>query len=237
MFADVVIWRLVVDLQNKVLIWDLDNTLYRITPELADMLDAAMAEALVYDLGVPLDFETAKAKVKESYRVFRDGGEVFYRDYGVSPKDLFRTYNYRNPVHEIKPYSKLAEKIKKLPVTQYVFTASNRYASEKILRKIGLYDFFIDKLFSVEDFDCYKKNESADVYHKLCDRICTSPKNCMFIDDSYSNLEMAKKAGMTTVRIFYNDNSTKDKGFIDFAYKGVNSFVDTLLEDISRKTA
>ena len=43
-----------------VLIWDLDNTLYRITPELADQLDAAMAAALVEDLGVPLDFETAK---------------------------------------------------------------------------------------------------------------------------------------------------------------------------------
>ena len=67
------------DLNNAVLIWDLDNTLYRITPELADMLDAAMAEALVYDLGVPLDFETTKAKVKESYKIFRDGGEVLSR--------------------------------------------------------------------------------------------------------------------------------------------------------------
>ena len=28
------------DFNSSVLIWDLDNTLYRITPELADMLDA-----------------------------------------------------------------------------------------------------------------------------------------------------------------------------------------------------
>lgn len=221
------------DLNNAVLIWDLDNTLYRITPELADMLDAAMAEALVYDLGVPLDFETTKAKVKESYKIFRDGGEVFYRDYGISPKDLFRTYNFRNPVDEIKPYDSLVEKIVKLPVQQYVFTASNRYASEKILQRIGLYDFFKDRFFSVEDFGCYKKNESAEVYNKLCNAICVKPQNCIFVDDSYSNLEMAKNAGMKTVRIFYNENSSKDKEFIDYAYKGVNAFVDDLIEKFS----
>lgn len=220
------------DFNSTVLIWDLDNTLYRITPELADMLDAAMAEALVYDLGVPLDFETTKAKVKESYRIFRDGGEFFYRDYGISPKDLFRTYNYRNPIDEIKPYDSLAEKIISLPMRQYVFTASNRYASEKILQRIGLHDFFKDNFFSVEDFGCYKKNESADVYHKLCQAINAKPKDCMFVDDSYSNLEMAKKCGMKTVRIFYNGNSTKDKDFIDYAYKGVNAFVDDLREKI-----
>ena len=220
------------NIKDMVLIWDLDNTLYRITPELADMLDAAMAEALVYDLGVPLDFETTKAKVKESYKIFRDGGEVFYRDYGIEPKDLFRTYNFRNPVDEIKPYQKLAEKIIKLPMPQYVFTASNSYASEKILKKIGLYEFFKDRFYSVEDFDCYKKNESAEVYHKLCNKICSKPQNCMFIDDSYSNLEMAKAAGMKTVRIFYNENSTKDKEFIDYAYKGVNAFVDALNEEL-----
>ena len=32
---------------KKVIIWDLDNTLYRITPEIADTLDETMAEALV----------------------------------------------------------------------------------------------------------------------------------------------------------------------------------------------
>ena len=30
---------------KKVIIWDLDNTLYRITPEFADKLDEAMAQA------------------------------------------------------------------------------------------------------------------------------------------------------------------------------------------------
>ena len=50
---------------KKVVIWDLDNTLYRITPEFADRLDLAMAEALVLDLGVDMSVEDCKDLVKQ----------------------------------------------------------------------------------------------------------------------------------------------------------------------------
>lgn len=214
---------------KKIIIWDLDNTLYEQTKEFSDMLDGVMAEVLVEDLGVDLDYATCKAKVKESYAIHRDGGEVFYRDYGILPKDLLENYFRRKPVEKITPYSAdIAKKIIELPIKQYVFTASNRYASEKILKHIGLYEMFKDKFYSVEDFGVYKKNESSLVYKQFCDRIGVKPQDCVFVDDSYSNLEFAKEAGMTTVRIYYNENSAKDKTYIDYAYKGLESFLDAL---------
>ena len=214
---------------KKVVIWDLDNTLYRITPEFADMLDEAMAEALVLDLGVPMSVSECKALVKESYKVYRDGGEYFYQNYNIAPKDLFKHYFNRKPVHMIEPYVGLAEKLKQIPFDQYVFTASNRYASEKILKHIGLYEIFKDNFYSVEDFGTYKKNESSVVYSQYCDKIGYKPQECIFVDDSYSNLEFAKEIGMTTVRIFYQNNSAKDKTYIDAAYKGVEECVDALI--------
>ena len=214
---------------KKVVIWDLDNTLYRVTPEFGDKLDEAMAEALVHDLGVKMSVEECKALVKESYKVYRDGGEVFYRDYGISPKDLFEYYFNRKPVHLIEPYDGLAEKLAKVPFEQYVFTASNRYASAKILQKIGLYDMFKDRFYSVEDFGVYKKNESSEVYRQYCDKIGHNPHDCIFVDDSYSNLEFAKETGMATIRIYYQNNSAKDKEYIDAAYKGINDCVDFLI--------
>lgn len=213
---------------KKAVIWDLDNTLYRITPEFADRLDLAMAEALVEDLGVKMSVPECKAMVKESYKIYRDGGEVFYRDYGISPKDLFEHYFNRKPVHLIEPYDGLADKLKKIPFEQFVFTASNRYASEKILKQIGLYDMFKDRFYSVEDFGVYKKNESADVYRMYCEKIGYNPHDCIFVDDSYSNLEFAKETGMLTVRIYYKDNSAKDKTYIDAAYKGIFNCVKAL---------
>ena len=211
------------------IIWDLDNTLYRITPEFADMLDEATAIAAVKDLGVPLDVDTAKAKVKESFRVYRDGGEIFIREYGISPKDIFLAYHKRKPISPIVPYENLLEQLQKLPCNQYIFSTSTRDVCEKILKHIGLYEFFKGRFYSVEDFCSFKKNESADVYLKLCERINVQPNDCIFVDDSYSNLEFPKEIGMTTVRIFYKDNSSRDKPYIDYAYKGVQSFLDECL--------
>lgn len=81
-----------VTLADKTIIWDLDNTLYRITPEFADMLDEATAIAAIEDLGVPLNFEEAKAKVKESYMTYRDGGEIFVQQYGIDRSDPGKTF-------------------------------------------------------------------------------------------------------------------------------------------------
>ena len=214
------------DFCKKNIIWDLDNTLYRITPEFADMLDEATAIAAIEDLGVDLDFDSAKAKVKESYLTYRDGGEIFVKEYGISPKDIFFAYHKRKPIDPIVPYDNLLEKLEKLPCSQYIFSTSTREVCEKILKHIGLYDFFKGRFYSVEDFDSYKKNEDSKVYSKLCERINVNPHDCIFVDDSYSNLEFAKEIGMTTVRIYYNQNSAKDKKYIDAAYKGIESFLD-----------
>ena len=216
-------------LGKNVVIYDLDDTLYNKTDEFAEILDKTMAEALVYDLGLNMDIDEVKNLVTESYKIYRDGGEIFYRDYGIKPQDLFIAYHKRKPVEKIVPYDNLLEKIKKVDAEQYIFTASDRYASEKILKHLGLYEFFKDRCYSVEDFGVFKKNENAKVYYDYCKKINVNPQDCVFVDDSYSNLEFAKETGMTTVRIYYRNNSAKDKTYIDHAYKGIESFLDDVI--------
>lgn len=214
---------------KKVIIWDLDNTLYRETPEFADTLDEAMAKALVEDLGVPMSLSDCKARVKESYKLYRDGGELFYKDFHISQKELSDAYHFRKPVELIVPYENLAEKISKLDAEQFIFTASNRYASERILKQIGLYDMFEGRFYSVEDFGQFNKNKDAEIYLQYCRKIGKHPEDCLFVDDSYSNLEFAKEAGMTTVRIYYRENSAKDKTYIDMAFKGIDGFLEAAM--------
>ncbi len=220
-------------LGKNIIIYDLDDTLYNKTQYFADVLDTVMAEALVYDLGLNMEVDEAKKIVTESYKIYRDGGEIFYRDYGIQPKDLFIAYHKRKPVEKIVPYDNLLAKIEKVPAEQYIFTASDRYASEKILKHLGLFEFFKDRYYSVEDFGVYKKNEDAQVYKDFCKKIGVTPEDCVFVDDSYSNLEFAKEAGMTTVRIYYKNNSAKDKTYIDYAYKGIESFLDNILNSVA----
>lgn len=217
-------------MKQNVIVWDLDNTLYRETPEFHDLLDEITAKAAIEDLNLPLDFPTAKAMVTESYRKYRDGGEIFVQKFGISPKEMFDAYHKRKEsnLHPIVPYEGLLERIEKLKCSQYILSTSSRAACEAILKHIGLYDFFAGKFYSVEDFDCYKKNESPDVYLKLCEKIKHNAENCLFIDDSYSNLEFAKKAGMVTMRLCHGKPNDKCNEYIDIAVDNINECLQYL---------
>ena len=184
---------------RKTIIWDLDNTLYFETEEYKNKLNEATAAAAIKEFNVPLDFKEATEKVKESYATYRDGLEIFSREYGIPHKDLYVSYhNYKSElVKTIAPYEGLLENLKSLQCPQYVFSTSSKDICEKILKHIGLYDFFAGRFYSVEDFDVYKKNESPDVYARLCQTIGVNPQECIFVDDSYSNLDFAKQCGMT----------------------------------------
>lgn len=219
----------------KSIIWDLDNTLYFETEEYKNKLNEATALAAINEFKVPLDFTTATQKVKESYSVYRDGLEIFAREYNIPHKDLYTSYhNYKSQlIKTIIPYENLLEKLQTIRCPQYVFSTSSKDICEQILKHIGLYDFFKDRFYSVEDFAVYKKNESSDVYAKLCEKISLSPNDCIFVDDSYSNLDFAKKIGMTTVRIYYKNNSAKDMTFIDKAYKGIDECIIGLKQDFN----
>lgn len=216
--------------KHRVIVWDLDNTLYRETPEFHDLLDEITAKAAIEDLKLPLDFATAKAMVTESYRTYRDGGEIFVQKFGISPKDMFDAYHKRKELnlHPIVPYDGLLERIEKLQCPQYILSTSSHDACEAILKHIGLYNFFAGKFYSVEEFNCYKKNESPDVYLKFCNAINHKPENCIFIDDSYSNLEFAKKAGMATMRLCHGKANDKCCEYIDIAADNINECLNYL---------
>ncbi len=215
---------------QKVIVWDLDNTLYRETPEFHNLLDEITAKAAIEDLKLPLDFPTAKAMVTESYRTYRDGGEIFVQKFGISPKDMFDAYHKRKELnlHPIKPYDGLLQHLEQLSCPQYILSTSSHDACEAILKHIGLYDFFAGKFYSVEEFDCYKKNESPDVYLKFCEKIGHAPQDCLFIDDSYSNLEFAKKAGMTTMRLCHGKPNDQRVEYIDLAADNINECLEYL---------
>ena len=136
-------------MEKKVIVWDLDNTLYRETPEFHNLMDELTAQAAIEDLHVPLDFATAKAMVTESYRTYRDGGELFVQKYHVNPKELFDAYHKRKEQNlgPIKPYAGLLNKLEALKCPQYIFSTSSFNACRAILEHLGLYDFFVGHFY------------------------------------------------------------------------------------------
>ena len=217
---------------NKIIVWDLDNTLYRETPEFHELMDKITAEAVIEDLHLPLDYATAKEMVTQSYKQYRDGGEVFVQKYGISPKEIFDAYHKRKEenLDLVRPYPGLSEKLYKIACPQYIFSTSSHNVCEAILKRLGLYDFFAGRFYSVEEFGAYKKNESADVYKAFCMAAKIEPASVLFIDDSYSNLECAKKAGMFTIRLCHGKQNDKAVEYIDYAVDSIEDCLRLLHE-------
>ena len=109
------------------IVWDLDNTLYRETPQFHDRMDQITAEAAIEDFNLPLNMADAKAMVTESYKIYRDGGELFCQKYGIDPMELSKSYHKRKQEHLylITPYKDLPEKLKKFTCPQYIFSTSS----------------------------------------------------------------------------------------------------------------
>lgn len=217
----------------KNIVWDLDNTLYRETPEFHDLMDEITARAAVEDLHLPLDLAEAKAMVTESYRKYRDGGEIFVKKYGVSPKAIFDAYHKRKEhcLDPIKPYENFLPRLQNIRCPQYIFSTSSHNACEAILKRLGLYEFFKGRFYSVEEFNAYKKNESPEVYLKFCKKAGLKPEECIFVDDSYSNLECAKKAGMITVRLCHGKENDKAVEYIDYGMDNIDECLDFLTSE------
>lgn len=217
-------------MEKKVIVWDLDNTLYRETPEFHKLQDELMALVAIEDLGVNLDFEEAKKRVAESYKIYRDGGEYFIQEYGISAKDMFELYHKRKQenLRHIYPYDSFLEKLQSIKCEQYVFSVNPVETSEKMLEHLGLYEFFKGNIYSVAQFGCYKKNENLDVYTQLCKKIGANPENVIFIDDSYSYLEFAKKAGLRTVRLCHGKPNDCGVEYIDHAVDNIEECISFL---------
>ncbi len=211
-------------LKKNNIIWDLDNTLYKQTPEIHDCMDSAMARALIEDLGVKLGHAEVKEMVKESYKKYRDGGQIFYKEYGIDEADLYTAYHQYLTIGLIKPYDNLLSRLESLPQNQFVFSHAPKKLIESTLKKIGLFAFFRDKIYSIEDFGLLKKNETPNVYYFLCEKIGADPKDCIFVDDSYSNHKYPKQIGITTVRISSRENEEQHE-YIDYIYKDAIEFV------------
>lgn len=175
-------------------IFDLDNTLYPVTPKLLAHIDAHMGSFVGRFLNV--DAEEAR-HIQKSY----------FRKYGLTLRGLMihhgldpvRYFDEMTPMDldEVAPNPALAAALRRLGGRKLIYTNASARHAEMVLERLGMDDIF-EAVFDIAAADWIPK-PAIDGYRVLCEHHAVEPERTAMIDDIARNLEPAAALGMTTV--------------------------------------
>ena len=128
-----------------------------------------------------------------------------------------------NRACKISGVTNFIEKLKSKGFKLGIATNSPFVIIPVVLRKAGVTNLF-DTISSAESEENGKPDPA--IYLRTSEKLNVSPENCIVIEDSYSGMLAAKRAGMTVVAF---TNGNKDADLTNADYK-IDSFVDSDLE-------
>lgn len=181
----------------KFIIFDLDNTLYPRNTGLLQEVGKRIQTWLCQGLG--LTWEQAAVTRRDYFQRYGTtlGGlvaehDVDTHDYLAFVHDVpVETYLGSNPA--------LAAMLDALPLRRVVYTNATAEYSWRVLRTLGVDDYF-ERVIGIEDVELRNK-PYRDAYECVLALLGAQGPECIMVEDLARNLEPAKALGMTTVLV------------------------------------
>lgn len=184
-------------------IWDLDGCLHP-SRHLYDIFDRATAQAGL-DLGLKMSFDEALRINQEA----QARGELFplayIRDHGISMADLHRQYHTKLDAQAlVEANPALAEAFQSFGGSHALLTHANRDWADRVLRRLGLRDFFPDqRIIALEDSGYILKTEEETPFLLALERLGRGPDGVAMIEDTHRNLIIPHRMGFVTVLVHH----------------------------------
>lgn len=215
----------------RTIIWDLDNTLYPYTEEQIEHWHEATVRAAI-DLGAPVTLEAGMNLARQSFTEHNYSSRIFVERFGLCPRKMHAgLHPYSN--EKILPICTMTQDaFEAMPqVTHVVLTHAHRNWAERVLKHLGLRDYFReDLILGLEDYGYEEKHASnRGVLHAL-DKTATEPGRALFAEDTLRNLERAKAAGIQTAYIHQGVTGDNDNRapFVDHVFLNAADLMVTL---------
>ena len=177
-------------------VFDLDNTLYAVTPEMSLEINQLMSGFISGFLGV--DGEEARRIQKAYFRQYGLTVRGLILNHELDPQD-YMDHMSQMDLSQIGPDPRLARAIERLDGRKVIYTNAFGSHTETVLERLGMRDHF-DVVHDIETADFLPKPH-IDAYHDLCSRYDIDPSRSVMVEDTPHNLEPAAELGMTTVWI------------------------------------
>lgn len=161
--------------------------------------------------------------------------------HNINPKEFYVSVYDSIDISTIEAYPDLDKRISRLAnkYTLHLLTNSNLTHAKRVLRKLNLQSLF-KNIFSVE-FSNFIRKPNAEVYEKVITHLMPQKDEVLNIDDSYLNLDEARKHGFKTGLVsngisepplFWEMHAQvlhEAPDFLDYSAHKINDLIDILL--------
>ena len=210
-------------------IFDLDNSLYRPSSNLFELIDLRMGEYIQRLLAC----DPVEARRVQKAHFLEHGTTLagLMRDHGVDPHD-FLDFVHDIDLARLAADPELVAALDRLPGRKFVFTNADELYARRVLDRLGLANAF-DGLHDIHAM-AYRPKPHPASYSAMCERLAIDPERALFVDDMARNLVPAKALGMTTVWL---DNGSErggheaDREAIDHVATDVGAWLSEILEE------
>ncbi len=183
-------------MNERVWIFDLDNTLHNATPHIFPHINRSMTAYLQEHLKL-------SAKAANDLRVDywqRYGATLtgLMKHHGTDPDHfLWHTHQFPQLRDMVLREPRLRNVLKKLPGSKLVYSNAPVHYAHAVLKLMRIGDLF-DDVFTIEHARYRPKPENAG-FRRLLRKHRLHASQCVMVEDSAENLKTAKQLGMRTV--------------------------------------
>lgn len=213
----------------KYLICDLDNTLYSPDSGLLNQIDQNIELFLSQKFKLPLAEIT---KIRRQYWInYGTTLEGLIRHHQICPEEYFQ-YTYNVNVGDFLTNDfKLQQVLQAIDLPKVVFSNSPKSYINKVLQELGICNCF-SKIYDII-FCEYQGKPNRASYQRVLADLNITPTECIFVDDTLSNIEGANSLGITSIWIRPNEEQQTEWSLTDI-YELPKLITEIL---VNRKTA
>lgn len=210
------------------LLWDLDNTLYRLDELLEEAFNIAVAHA-AQDCGLSMPFDDAVTMARRSFAETGYSGRYFITEHGIDRDLLHHRFHDHLDETVIVKSVELQQSLDRQDLTHALITHGARTWAERVLQHLGLRSFFPDgHIFALEDYAFEKKHESRRPFTTALDRTGTAAARTVIIEDLAENLKIPHEMGLGTVWLHHGRPPAAVPDHVDFCCANALEFMQHL---------
>jgi putative hydrolase of the HAD superfamily len=216
-------------LKPRGILWDLDNTLYRLDDALEQAFNVAVAKAAM-NLGVDLPFEDAKTLAHQSWLQHRSSSHEFIVRYNIALEDIHHEVDRMLVGTLVEKCHETRDFFGRLGLSHALITHAARPWALRTLEHLELRPWFPDhQIFAYEDFEFESKASSQRSFITALAAIGMEAEASLMVEDTVDNLRVPHEMGMTTILLHHGQKKDEYPDFVDFTFTNARELLAALM--------